>query len=374
MKAKYVGSLVAVCLLVLTACGTQQNLPLEKQESNITETVETDESKKTEFSSEGEVATEREFTDSVGRTVTLPVQLDRVAVTGPTGQIIVFALCPEKLVGLAEAWSPQAEQFLQPQYESLPVLRQLYGGKGEINLETLLSYQTQLVIDVGEPKKTTAEDLNGLQEQTGIPFVHIRANTEGMGDCYRKLGELFGCEQQAETLANYCEEKLQQMQQLMEQVEKKTLVYCLGDKGLNVIANGSFHGEVMDMMADNLAVVDQPSSRGTGNEVDIEQLMLWDPEVILFAPDSIYDTVGQEPVWQSLQAISSGNYYQVPFGPHNWMGFPPSVQKYLGMYWLGKVLYPSEADYDLYEEVKEYFSLFYHCELTPEQFQKLIGE
>lgn len=41
--------------------------------------------------------------------------------------------------------------------------------------------------------------------------------------------------------------------------------------------------------------------------------------------------------------------------------------------WMEKVLYPEAADYDLYEEVKTYFDLFYHCELTQELYQQLTA-
>ena len=377
MKRKCIAGVLTACILSVTACGTQTNMPGKASDSSIPETgaesaAEGSESTGQSESTE-ETVPERQFTDSLGRTVTIPDRVDRIAVTGPMAQIVVFALCPDKLVGIADKWSSRAEEFIQTQYYDLPLLGQLYGGKGEINPETLLQSEAQVVIDVGEPKKTATEDLDGLQTQTGIPFVHISADTESMGAAYRKLGELLGCEREAEVLADYCEEKLQMMEELAGKVKKANLVYCVGDKGLNVIAKGSYHGEIIDLMANNLAVVDAPSSKGTGNEVDLEQLMLWNPEVIIFGPDSIYETVAEDPAWQSLQAIASGNYYQAPFGPYNWMGFPPSVQRYLGMFWMGKVLYPEETDYDLYGEVKEYFRLFYHCELTEEQFLKLCA-
>ena len=138
---------------------------------------------------EGEPAT-KTFTDSVGRTVELPAAIDKVAVSGPLAQIVLFALCPDRLVGIASKWDATAEQYLKTEYYDLPVLGQLYGGKGELNLETLLNSGAQVVIDVGEPKKTIVEDLDALQAQTGIPFVHITALTATMGDAYRKLGEL----------------------------------------------------------------------------------------------------------------------------------------------------------------------------------------
>ena len=315
----------------------------------------------------------RTFTDSVGRTVEIPYTLDKVAVSGPLAQIVLFALCPDKLVGIASQWDKTAAQYLKTEYYDLPVLGQLYGGKGELNLETLLGSGAQAVIDVGEPKKTIVEDLDALQEQTGIPFVHITAATAAMGDAYRTLGELLGMAEEAEALAAYCDRVYARTVEIAGSVEKKNLLYITGDQGLNVIARGSYHAEIIDLLSNNLAVVESPSSKGTGNEVDMEQILLWDPDVILFAPGSIYAAVKDRPEWQTVTAIQSGEYYEVPFGPYNWMGFPPSVQRYLGMLWMVQLLYPETAQYDLYAAVKEYYALFCHAELTLDQFDALVA-
>ncbi|HWS29381.1 MAG TPA: ABC transporter substrate-binding protein [Clostridia bacterium] len=314
-----------------------------------------------------------QFTDSAGRTVELPSNITKVAVSGPLAQIVLFALCPYKLVGVASAWDATAEQYLKTEYYNLPELGQLYGGKGELNLETLLESGAEVVIDVGEPKETIVEDLDALQEQTGIPFVHITATTAAMGEAYTKLGELLNMPEEAKVLADYCTKVYNHTLEIANGVEKANVVYCLGDTGLNVIAQGSFHAEVIDLLSNNLAVVDSPSSKGSGNEVDLEQLLLWNPDVILFAPDSIYESVSQEASWQQITAIKNGAYYEVPSGPYNWMGFPPSVQRYLGMMWMAELLYPDFAQYDLYSEVAEYFKLFYHSDLTQEQYDALVA-
>ena len=313
------------------------------------------------------------FTDSLGRETAVPAQLTRVAVSGPMAQMVLFALCPHRLAGIASAWDPSAEEYLDTEYYSLPVLGQLYGGQGELNLETLLASGAQAVIDVGEPKEGMAEELDALQAQTGIPFLHISATIQTMGEAYRQLGALLGMEAEAEALAAYCEETYAMVSGLAASVDRVKLLYLTGEAGLNVIARGSYHGEIIDLLSDNLAVVDSPSSRGTGNEVDMEQLLLWDPEVIIFSPDSAYASVGDDPLWQNLTAIREGRYYEAPMGPYNWMGFPPSVQRYLGMLWMASLLYPDEADYDLQDEVTEYFRLFYHCGLTDGQYQALMA-
>ena len=315
----------------------------------------------------------RVFTDSVGREVTVPAQIDKVALSGPMAQIVLFALCPDKLVGIANAWDESAAQYLDTVYYNLPLLGQLYGGKGELNLETLLESGAQVVIDVGEAKDGIAEDLDALQEQTTIPFVHISATLATMDETYTMLGDLLGMPDEAKTLADYCRGTYDRALTIADSVEKANLLYITGDAGLNVIAQGAYHAEVIDLLSNNLAVVDDPSSKGTGNEVDMEQILNWNPDVILFAPDSIYDTVAEDAAWQGVTAIQNGAYYEVPMGPYNWMGFPPSVQRLLGMLWMAKVLYPEAADYDLYTEVANYFELFYHCELTQEQYDALVA-
>ncbi len=315
---------------------------------------------------------EREFLDSIGRTVIVPDEIEKIAVSGPMTQIILFALCPEKLAGISAPWDEAAARFIPAEYDGLPVLGQLYGGKGDLNLETLLASGAQAVLDIGEPKKSIREDMDALQEQTGIPFIHIDAYTAAMGDTYRMLGELLGNEETAHMLGAYCDDIYARMANLAGSVEKTGILYFTGE-GINVIAKGSYHAEIIDLMANNLAVVDAPSSKGTGNEVDMEQILAWDPDFILFAPGSVYDAAAEDETWQSLQAIRDGNYAEVPYGPYNWMGFPPSVQRYLGMLWMGAVLYPDAVDYDLFEEVHNYYDLFYHCDLTEEQYNDLMN-
>ena len=314
----------------------------------------------------------RIFTDSAGRDVEVDAEITRIAATGPLAQIALYAIAPDLMVGWTSDWSEASEKYIPEEYLALPVLGQLYGGKGEMNLEELLAADPQVVIDFGQPKASIVEDLDGLQEQTGIPFVHITASLLETGDAYRKLGELLGREEEGEALAAYCEETCEKCLAAAEASEPAKLLFITGENGLNVIAKDSFHAEVVDLLADNLAVVDEPSSKGTGNESDLEQIMNWNPEVIIFAPDSIYETVGEDPAWQTIPAIADQRYYEVPAQPYNWMGFPPSVQRYAGMLWLAKTLYPDAADYDLKEEIVKYYDLFYHYELTDEEYEELM--
>ena len=318
----------------------------------------------------------REFTDSAGRTVTIPAEITSIAVSGPLSQMYLLPLAGDMLVGVSNGFANSASAYLPENITQLPELGQLYGGKGEMDLEALLAAAPDVVIDVGETKKTITEDLDALTEQTGIPFLHIDATVATAPEGYRLLGSLLGREEQAEELASWCENTYHRATAMMERVDadgaRKKVLYCLGDKGVNVLAEGSFHAETVNLMGKNLAQLEQAVSSGSGNEVDLEQILEWNPEYILFAPDSCYAKVASLPEWQSLDAIAAGHYYETPSGPYGWLSSPPAVQRYLGILWLGSLLYPEYTDYDLQEEVTAYYKLFYGCDLTEDMYQALV--
>ena len=202
--------------------------------------------------------------------------------------------------------------------------------------------------------------------------MHITMDLATMDETYRRLGELLGREEEAQVLADYCREVYDRTVAIGESVQKTRLLYITGETYTGVIAKNSYHSPIIDMLSDNLAVLESPSSKGTGNETDLEQIMTWDPDMIVFASRSTYEAAQNDPLWQAVRAVAEGNYVLVPQMPYNFMGFPPSVQRLLGMTWMAKTLYPDAAQYDLYEEIARHFKLFYHCDLTQEMFDALM--
>ena len=319
----------------------------------------------------GEINPTQTFIDSLDREVTVPLEPQKIAVTGPFAQIVVFALAPDKLVGTAIKWEEKDKEYIDEKYLALPTIGQLYGGKGDLNLETLMMSGADLIIDVGEKTDTLAKELDDLQNQTQIPCVHINFDIKTADETYTMLGELLSMQEEASKLAAYCKNVYERTKEISEKVNKESLLYIVGEEGLNVIAKDSYHSEIIDMLSDNVAKVDNPTSKGTGNEVDMEQILTWNPDVILVSPNTIYDDMADDAVWSQISAVKNNKYYEVPEGPYNWMGFPPSIQRLLGMNWLAKILYPEEATYDLYDETREFYDLFYHHDLTKSEYEDL---
>jgi iron complex transport system substrate-binding protein len=288
--------------------------------------------------------------------------------------MFLLAIAPDLLCAVSGAYTPEQAEFIPPYVLGLPVAGQFYGGSN-LNFEEIAAIGPEIVIDIGNPKDSIAEDMDAISAAIAVPTIHITATLETTAGAFRTLGKILGREERAEALARFCDRTLAGARELVSRLgdRKKSVLYCTGRAGLNVFAAGSFHSEVLDFLTDNRAVVDVPSSRGSGNETSLEQLYLWDPEVIIFAPGSVYGSVGADPVWRQLRAVSVGACYEAPQGPYNWMGSPPSINRFLGILWLETLLYPEYPDFDLYTETAEYYRLFYGYDLSPGRFAALTA-
>lgn len=314
------------------------------------------------------------FTDSCGRTVQLPEKIDRVAVSGLTAQMILSTLAPEKLVGVASR--PRDEQlcYLPQRLAELPELGQLYGGRGELNLESLIRTSPQVIIDLGDEKENHAQDMQSIQEQTGIPTIFLRASGDTLPAAYRTLGRLLDCEERAELLARFIEAAFRVAEENSAKVtEAKTVLFCTGVTGLDCNQRGSVQAVNIERVGGiNALASDTLSNKSGGCSIGYETLLSLDPDVILLTPDGFYDLVWEDSLWGELKAVRTCNVYEIPGLPYGWMSNPPSVNQILGIYWLGNLLYPELYDYDMVDKAQEFYRLFWQYELTDAEAEQLL--
>ena len=130
----------------------------------------------------------RLFTDSTGREVELPEKITRAASAGSLANIMLYSVAPETLVGWSSAPPQAARAYMEEKYWDLPE----YGGfrRDDFNREALMASAPEVIIDVGEWDQGYREELDALQEQTGIPVILLEAGLDQLPAAYRALGTL----------------------------------------------------------------------------------------------------------------------------------------------------------------------------------------
>ena len=320
----------------------------------------------------------RTFTDSLGREVELPAQIDRIAPSGHTANQVLLTMAPEKMVSLSQDLTEDQLKYINlPNYADLPITGAAFGSKGDINKEAVAAADPQVIIDTGEVKDGLEEDMDTLQEQLGIPVVFIETKLEDYGAAYEMLGELLGMPERGKELSDYCAAAYKEVTNVMATIpdsERVNLGYFLGDAGLNTIAKNSYQGQVIDLCANNVAVLEKATGSGQGQEVSLEQIALWNPDLIIFAPDSIYDTVADDPAWDGIAAIDNGNFYETPATPYNWLNNPPTVNQVMGMQWLPRLLYPDKFDTSIADVTKSYYKTFYGYDMSDQEVADMTAK
>jgi iron complex transport system substrate-binding protein len=327
----------------------------------------------------------RTFVDDVGRELTIPVDIDAVSPSGPLAQIVLYSIDPDLFVSISSEYSDVQLKYIDPRVAALPVTGQFYGAKSTMNPEEIMEINKELgidiVLDIGEAKSTMKEDLDKIQKQTGVTFAFVTQDKlSDIPGSYLVLGELLSEEEQGEKLSTYVSDLLSEFDTGMNEIgdDKKSMIYVTSVDGNSVYLIGSgensYHGEVINYISDNLAP-EAITGSGTGDEYTMEDILQMNPDYIVVGYDEnheYYDAIMNNPDWQSLEAVKNGDVYEAPYGPYSWMGGPPSVNRLLSMIWLGNLFYPDVFDYDVDERIKEYYSLFYHYDLTDNELSELM--
>ena len=318
----------------------------------------------------------RSVTDSAGRRLDLPDEVRRVFPAGPPASVILYMTAPEKMLGWTRAPSPEARTFLPARYAELPELGRLTGRGNTVNLENVVRLMPDLVLDVGDTSPTYVSLADRVQEQTHIPAVLIGGRLAETADTLRNVGSVLGTAERTEALAHYAEGVLDEVRQATAQIapEHRPSVYVArGPRGLETAVAGSIGSEVVDLVgARNVA--GRETAPRTIAEISPEQILAWQPNVILTVDRRFYAAIRSDPVWREVKAVQTGNIHFVPDLPFSWLDNPPAPNRLIGLLWLAKLLYPALFPEDIRAEARRFDALFYQQEPSEAQLEGLLAE
>ncbi len=322
--------------------------------------------------------TSRTITDMAGRTVTIPAEINKVYATHSIGTLFVYTLAPDKVTG----WNFELEsekQFIKPEYYDLPVLGR-WKGTNSTNLEEILTVEPDIIINMGDVNEGYIAESNEIEEMLNIPVIMVDGSITNQADSYEFLGNILGVEDRAKELADYSREVFNEINQkaaLIQEDERKEVYYGAGLNGLETIPKGSINTEVLDLVG-GLNIADPGVDKNLRRlEVSLEQLLDWDPELIILSSNSshneeLYDDILNDVSWQNIAAVKNKEVYDIPYGPYDWFSQPPTLLRIMGLQWLGDLLYPDVYQIDIKEETKEFFNLFFDYQMTDDEIDTLL--
>ncbi|MGB7788616.1 iron ABC transporter substrate-binding protein [Methanoregula sp.] len=319
------------------------------------------------------------ITDMMGRTLVVPANISRVLSTGPPTTIEVYVLAPDKLIGVNFDPNPtNGSTYLPAKYQDLPNVGGWF-GKQTGNYENFISANPEIILDGDLGTGNYVSTLEDHQQKFGaIPVVGITEadNVTGYDTSIKFLGILLGADEQAASLSEFYNRVMSMVQSRVSSIpdsEKVRVYYAEGPKGLQTDPTGSSHSELIEL-AGGINVADCALTPGMGmTPVSMEQVTTWDPDIIIVGDPGFYKTIYNDTLWMPIKALKNHRVYLVPQSPFTWFDRPPGVNRIIGIPWTAKVLYPDKfSDMDLPALTKEFYSKFYHYNLTDNEVNTLL--
>jgi iron complex transport system substrate-binding protein len=278
------------------------------------------------------------------------------------------------MIGWARTPGPAEKAFLKESVRDLPEYGRLTGRGGTANLENVLKFKPDLIIDIGSVGPTYVSLANNVQEQTKVPYVLLDGTFNKTPEMYRLLGELLGVQDRADELARYADETLNGLQTRIAAIpesERPRVYYGRGINGLETGLAGSINLEVLE----RVGAINVAAAAGTGGltKVSMEQVLSWNPDAILVLDPAFYRSVATDPLWASVKAAQNKRIFLAPNLPYGWFDAPPGVNRLIGVRWLTSILYPKQFTESLQEITRQFYKLFYQVDLTDDQVSTLLA-
>tara|TARA_R110000772_G_scaffold268420_1_gene395422 strand:- start:13909 stop:14976 length:1068 start_codon:yes stop_codon:yes gene_type:complete len=316
----------------------------------------------------------RRITDSAGRPVAVPDRVAKVFPAGPPASIFLYMMAPDLLAGWSRALRGQERAGIAEKYHDLPEIGRLTGRGGSANLETVMVMKPDLILDYGSVKPTYVSLADRVQAQTGIPYALIDGRFNNIPKSFLTLGDLVGrpdrgaaCAAKAQAIID----DLAAARAALPPSGRPRVYYGRGADGLQTGVKGSINVELLGH-AGAVNVADQAGEGGL-TKVSLEQILGWDPDVVLTTDPNFFDLVWTHDVWKTLPAVKAGRVYLSPTVPWGWFDRPPSANRLIGLHWLLAVLYPDRFLRGLEERARDFYSFFYHLDLDVDRLATILG-
>lgn len=320
-----------------------------------------------------------QITDMAGRTVQVPQEINKVLATSPPSTNLVYMLAPDKLGGWNSNLTPEQKKYTPEKYQNLPVVGGWY-STFQGNPENFLAQNPNVIMFDKANLGNGTPSIDNMQKIMGnIPVVAMQSsiNATNYTPSIQFTGKLLGADDKSNKLISFYNNVLKTVNDGVSNIpqdQKVRVYYAEGAAGLQTDPDGSPHSQLINICG-GVNVAQVPLKQGNGlSDVNLEQVLQWNPDIIITNNPQFFKNVYQNSSWQGLKAVQNKKVYLAPTAPLGWFDRPPGVNTIIGIPWTAKVLYPDKfKNIDMNSLTKEFYQEFYHVNLTDDEVKTIMS-
>lgn len=353
MKKRLLSLLLAGAMaLSLAACSNPGSASSGSAASQSASSV----SSQADSSTQSEAAFPVTVTDAAGREVTIAEQPEKL-VSGYyiTTSMLIALGHEDKLVGIeAKADTRPIYALAAPELLELPSV----GTAQEFDLEGCAALEPDLVILPLKLKDTVP-----ALEELGLTVITVNPESlEELNETIRLFNAAIGDPVKGWELLDYNQQTEEFLAEILADVEKPS-VYLAGNSSyLSTAGAAMYQNTLLEMGGGENVAAELEDTYWA--DVSYEQLLAWNPEVIIMASDAAYskDELLADPQLQQLDAVKNGRVYAMPSAFESWDSPVPSAL--VGSRWVASVLHGEEYAFEQFQaDAADFYQQFYGVEI-----------
>lgn len=318
----------------------------------------------------------RTIVDRTGRKVTIPERPERIAcIFGPSYEKLFAFGAADRVAIVANVMLPWNYR-LNPDLKKIPVM----GNYAAPDVEELLDLKTDLVIYHPFAKQIERLTASGLPVVVAYDGSQRQLTLDDfIKDYYAQIrfyGEILGgaANDIADEYCKYVDKKIQRVIAVTSKIptarRPKVFYFCGQVNGpAGTQARYSTADWLVTAAGGTMLTHDDPSYFIA---VTAEQMILWNPDIIVVSTLSSIDPIVNNPNWRGLAAVKNKKVVMGPEGQFYWSHF--STESFLCIMFMAKLFHPDLfADLNMTQELKDYYSKFYHHKLTQDEAERILN-
>jgi len=298
-------------------------------------------------------------TDILGREVEIPVNPERIVCHyAATAHMVALVGETEKIIGAPEGIKRDILlRTLHPEIVNIASPMQA----GTINAEEIVKIEPDIIL----VRRYVAESVSESEKlnNMGLPYVVLDfQNIDELKRCIEIVGEIFNKQDIATSYLAYMDETFALVESRLEGLEEndKVSLFHSTQDPLRTALAGSICEEITDIAGViNVSMFEDLPTSDVTADITIEQLYLWDPDVIVANEHYAVPYIMMNSRWTGLSAVINERVLPMPLGISRW-GHHGSIEPHMAALFIAQLCYPNKfSDVYLEDIIADYYARFF---------------